>query len=77
MEPAAVSATVLPVATQVAVVRRAAAGDATAFERLVEARADRSFRIARAILGNDAEASDATLRRRLTTDPTRRPAPRA
>ena len=60
MEPAAASASALPVPTQVALVRRAAAGDATAFEQLVETRADRSFRVARAILGNDADASDAT-----------------
>jgi RNA polymerase sigma-70 factor (ECF subfamily) len=60
MEPAAASATALPVSTQVALVRRAAAGDATAFEQLVQARAGRAFRVARAILGNDADASDAT-----------------
>jgi len=41
-------------------VRRAAVGDSVAFEHLVAARADRAFRIARAILGNDADARDAT-----------------
>ena len=41
-------------------VRRAAQGDALAFERLVADRADRAFRIARAIVGNDADARDAT-----------------
>jgi RNA polymerase sigma-70 factor, ECF subfamily len=41
-------------------VRRAASGDAIAFERLVTDRADRAFRIARAILGNDSDARDAT-----------------
>jgi RNA polymerase sigma-70 factor, ECF subfamily len=60
MEPAAASTAALPVSTQVALVRRAAAGDTTAFEQLVETRADRSFRVARAILGNDADANDAT-----------------
>ena len=60
MEPAAAATTALPVSTHVALVRRAASGDTAAFEQLVAARADRSFRIARAILGNDADASDAT-----------------
>jgi RNA polymerase sigma-70 factor, ECF subfamily len=60
MEPAAAATTALPVSTHVALVRRAATGDTAAFEQLVAARADRSFRIARAILGNDADASDAT-----------------
>jgi RNA polymerase sigma-70 factor, ECF subfamily len=60
MEPAAASAVSLPVASDAALVRRAATGDAAAFEQLVSARADRSFRIARAILGNDADAGDAT-----------------
>jgi RNA polymerase sigma-70 factor (ECF subfamily) len=41
-------------------VRRAAHGDQTAFARLVETQVDRSFRTARAILGNDADARDAT-----------------
>jgi RNA polymerase sigma-70 factor, ECF subfamily len=60
MERAAAATTALPVSTHVALVRRAATGDTAAFEQLVAARADRSFRIARAILGNDADASDAT-----------------
>jgi RNA polymerase sigma-70 factor (ECF subfamily) len=59
MEPLAASATVVPVSTHGALVRRAADGDAAAFEQLVSARADRVFRIARAILGNDADAGDA------------------
>jgi RNA polymerase sigma-70 factor (ECF subfamily) len=44
----------------VALVERAQAGDRMAFERLVERRLDRAYRIARAILGNDADARDAT-----------------
>jgi len=59
MEPVAASAVSLPVPGHTALVRRAAAGDASAFEQLVMARADRAFRIARAILGNDADANDA------------------
>lgn len=59
MEPLAASATVVPVSTHGALVRRAAHGDAAAFEQLVTTRADRVFRIARAILGNDADAGDA------------------
>jgi len=60
MEPAAASAVSLPVSSHAALVRRAAAGDAAAFEQLVTARIDRTLRIARAILGNDADAGDAT-----------------
>jgi RNA polymerase sigma-70 factor (ECF subfamily) len=41
-------------------VRRAAGGDTPAFERLLVERADRAFRIARAIMGNDSDARDAT-----------------
>jgi RNA polymerase sigma-70 factor (ECF subfamily) len=41
-------------------VHRAARGDQAAFARLVETQVDRSFRTARAILGNDADARDAT-----------------
>jgi RNA polymerase sigma-70 factor (ECF subfamily) len=41
-------------------VERAARGDEIAFERLVEMRLDRSFRTACAILGNEADARDAT-----------------
>lgn len=60
MEPLAASASVVPVSTHGALVRSAAGGDTAAFEQLVSARADRVFRIARAILGNDADAGDAT-----------------
>jgi RNA polymerase sigma-70 factor (ECF subfamily) len=59
MEPLAASASVVPVSTHGALVRRAAGGDTAAFEQLVSTRADRVFRIARAILGNDADAGDA------------------
>jgi RNA polymerase sigma-70 factor (ECF subfamily) len=41
-------------------VAQAAQGDKVAFERLVEMRLDRSFRTACAILGNEADARDAT-----------------
>jgi RNA polymerase sigma-70 factor (ECF subfamily) len=60
MEPVAATSAALPISTQGVLVRRAAHGDALAFERLVAAQADRAFRIARAILGNDADAGDAT-----------------
>lgn len=60
MEPLAVGAGVRPGATDADVVRRAARGDNIAFEELVAVRADRSFRLARAILGNESDARDAT-----------------
>jgi RNA polymerase sigma-70 factor (ECF subfamily) len=60
MEPLAATAPALPVSAQVDLVRRAAGGDHVAFERLLTTRADQAFRIARAILGNDSDASDAT-----------------
>jgi RNA polymerase sigma-70 factor (ECF subfamily) len=59
MEPLA-SADAQVVSADAALVRRAARGDAVAFERLVTARTDRAFRIARAILANEADAYDAT-----------------
>ena len=59
MEPAAVTVRASDVSTQVELVRRAAGGDVRAFERLVQAGADRAHRTARAILGNDADARDA------------------
>src|SRR5262245_52560579 len=43
-----------------ALVRRARAGDAAAFEILVGSRIDRCYRLAWSILGNDADAADAT-----------------
>ena len=60
MEPLAATSAALPVSSQTALVLRAARGDAVAFEQLVSSRADRAFRIARAILGNDSDAGDAT-----------------
>lgn len=60
MEPLAANAPAIPVAGQIELVRRAANGDHVAFERLVTSRADSAFRTARAILGNDADARDAT-----------------
>ena len=60
MEPLAATVAGSAVAPSTETVRRAARGDASAFEQLVAARADRVFRIARAILGNDADARDAT-----------------
>jgi RNA polymerase sigma-70 factor (ECF subfamily) len=41
-------------------VERASHGDASAFEQLLETRVDRVFRMACAILGNEADAHDAT-----------------
>ena len=43
-----------------ALVRRARAGDAAAFEILVDTRIDRCYRLAWSILSNDADAADAT-----------------
>ena len=45
---------------QIELVRRAASGDSVAFERLVTDRVDRLYRTARAILGNEQDARDAT-----------------
>jgi len=44
----------------IALVERAQAGDRGALEALVRQRLDQSYRTARAILGNDADARDAT-----------------
>jgi RNA polymerase sigma-70 factor (ECF subfamily) len=44
----------------IGLVERAQAGDRSAFEALVEQRLDRAFRTARAILGSEADARDAT-----------------
>lgn len=41
-------------------VRRARAGERAAFDALLGERLDRTYRIARAVLGNDHDASDAT-----------------
>ena len=47
-------------ATDEALIRRAATGDANAFDSLVSARIDRCYRVAWSILQNDADAADAT-----------------
>jgi len=60
VEPLVASARALPGSTQAELIRRAARGDAAAFEQLVTTRANRAFRIARAILGSDTDARDAT-----------------
>ena len=60
MDPVSVAAGSWAGATPADLVRRAAAGDTLAFEALVTARADRDFRMARAILGNESDARDAT-----------------
>jgi len=44
----------------VILVNRARSGDRIAFERLVERHVDSAYRVARAILGNEADARDAT-----------------
>jgi hypothetical protein len=44
----------------IALAERARAGDANAFAALVEPRLDRTLRTARAILGTEADARDAT-----------------
>ena len=48
------------VATDAQLVERAGFGDEVAFGQLVEGRIDRAFRTATAILGNEADARDAT-----------------
>lgn len=60
VEPLAGSAPAVSGSTETDLVRRAATGDTIAFERLLAARAERAFRTARAILGNEADARDAT-----------------
>ena len=59
MEPTATAVSGGVVALRLDLVDRAARGDVEAFEQLVLAGSDRTFRIARAILGNDADARDA------------------
>jgi RNA polymerase sigma-70 factor, ECF subfamily len=60
MERATTVAGAVPTPTRIDLVRQASAGDRDAFERLVGTSVDRSFRTARAILGSDADARDAT-----------------
>jgi RNA polymerase sigma-70 factor (ECF subfamily) len=60
MEPVATAADSIPASADVDVIRRAARGDVRAFERIVALQSDRAFRTARAILGNESDARDAT-----------------
>jgi RNA polymerase sigma-70 factor (ECF subfamily) len=60
VEPVTAIAEALPISSQSDLVRRAAQGDALAFERLLATRADQAFRIARAMLGDESDARDAT-----------------
>lgn len=57
--PANVAATALAFAGAVALVERAAAGDADAFDLLIRPRLDRLFRMAVAITRNESDARDA------------------
>jgi len=50
----------VPSTFDAALIERASHGDVAAFEALIEARLDRLFRTAWAILGNEADARDAT-----------------
>ena len=59
-EPLAAAISAADDSTQVEIVRRAARGDRGAFEELVVSGAERAYRVARAILGNDSDAHDAT-----------------
>ena len=66
MAPLAIAAEFQPGSTEADLVRRAARGDSAAFETLVTMRADRAFRLARSILGNEA---DARTRRKMRSSP--------
>ncbi len=60
MQPLAAASDTPAGSAEADLVRRAARGDCAAFEILVTVRADRAFRIALAILGNESDARDAT-----------------
>jgi RNA polymerase sigma-70 factor, ECF subfamily len=60
MERAMAVAGAVPGPTRIDLTRLASGGDRDAFERLVASSVDHSFRIARAILGSEADARDAT-----------------
>ena len=60
MERTASAAESAPLASSLDLVQAAAGGDVAAFERLVVARTERAYRIARSMLGNDADAHDVT-----------------
>jgi RNA polymerase sigma-70 factor (ECF subfamily) len=57
---AVTTATDLATSTDDTLVQRARSGDAAAFEVLVDTRIDRCYRLAYAILSNEADAADAT-----------------
>jgi RNA polymerase sigma-70 factor (ECF subfamily) len=54
------SAAIRSAGTETAIVRRAQAGDSVAFEALVEQRLDRTYRLAKAIVGDHWAAEDVT-----------------
>jgi RNA polymerase sigma-70 factor (ECF subfamily) len=60
MQPAIVQVTEVVAIDEVALVRRARAGDAAAFEALAAASLAGAYRLASAILGDQSEAADAT-----------------
>jgi len=60
IEPAVAGAVEMPASMHAELVRQAARGDAIAFERLIAQTADRVYRTARAILGDEADARDAS-----------------
>lgn len=60
IERATAVAPSIPGSTRLDLIHSAARGDGEAFERVVATQVDRSFRTARAILGNDEDARDAT-----------------
>ena len=60
MQPAIVHVTEVVATSEVRPARRARAGDATAFEALAATSLPGAYRLASAILGNEAEAADAT-----------------
>ena len=60
MDRATVAAGAVSMPTRIDLIRLASGGDRDAFERVVMTSVDRSFRIAKAILGSEADARDAT-----------------
>ena len=64
MSPSAVAAdpeiAIASTSSVAGLVEAARSGDTAAFEAILEGRLERTFRLARAILGNDADARDAT-----------------
>jgi RNA polymerase sigma-70 factor (ECF subfamily) len=60
MDRATVAAGAVSMPTRIDLIRLASGGDRDAFERVVATSVDRSYRIAKAILGSEADARDAT-----------------